>query len=52
LTHHGLGKFSDIDMPVSGNLGSDIGNESQIPNLPFAVEESLVGSQFLLLTFF
>jgi hypothetical protein len=45
----GTSKFSNGDTPVTGNLNNDIGDKSQIPQIPFAVEDPLFGSQFPLL---
>ncbi len=39
------------DKSVTGNHSGDIGNKSQIPDHPLAVEEPLVGRQFPLLHF-
>jgi hypothetical protein len=47
----GLCKFLDGDMPVIGDLGGDIGNESQIADSSFAIEELLVSSRLPLLHF-
>jgi hypothetical protein len=47
----GLSKSSDSDMPVIGDLGGDIGDESRIADSAFSVEEPLVGSRFPLLHF-
>jgi hypothetical protein len=47
-----LGKFADSNKPVIGDLGSDNGNESRIPDLAFAIEEPLVGCWFPLLNYF
>jgi hypothetical protein len=47
----GLSKSSDSDTPVIGDLGGNIGDESQIADSAFAVEEPLVGSRFPLLHF-
>jgi hypothetical protein len=48
----GQGKFRDGETPVTCDLDGDIGNESWIPYLPFAVAEPLVGCRFPLLNFF
>ncbi len=47
----GLSKCPVGDMPVIGDLGGNIGDESRITDFLFAVEEPLVGRRFPLLNF-
>jgi hypothetical protein len=46
-----LSKSSDGEMPVIGNLGSNIDDESLIADSSFAVKDLLVDSRFTLFHF-